>query len=67
MDSSFRVASFSKEMFKLGESITACEHELIHGPTDSTQRLDYMNRRLVEATLHAVRVGVPVSELVKFK
>ncbi|MFC1929925.1 hypothetical protein ACFLW6_03580 [Chloroflexota bacterium] len=26
--------AFSKEMFKRGESITVCEHELIHGLTD---------------------------------
>ena len=53
-------------MFKLGESITVCEHELIHGLTDIKQRLDYMNWRLIGATLHAVRVGMPVSELVQF-
>jgi len=57
---------FSKEMFKLGESITNCEHELIHGLTDIKQRLDYMNWRLIGATLHAVRAGLPVTELVQF-
>ena len=57
---------FSKEMFKLGESITSCEHELIHGLTDLKQRLEYMNWRLIGATLHAVRVGLPVTELVQF-
>ena len=36
---------FSKEMFKLGVSITAHEHELIHGLTNLKQRLDYMNWR----------------------
>ncbi len=58
--------AFSKEMFKLGESITNCEHELIHELTDLKQRLDYMNWRLIGATLHAIRVGLPVSELVQF-
>jgi hypothetical protein len=53
-------------MFKLGECITACEHELIQGLTDLKQRLDYMNYRLIGATLHAVRVGLPVTELVQF-
>ncbi len=57
---------FSKTMFKLGESITNCEHELIHGLTDIKQRLDYMNWRLIGATLHAVRVGLPVTKLVQF-
>lgn len=57
---------FSKEMFKLGESITACEHELIHGITDFKQRLDYMNWRLIGATLDAVRAGLPITELVQF-
>ncbi len=57
---------FSKEMFKLGELITANEHELIRGLTDFKERLDYMNWRLIGATLHAVRVGLPVSELVQF-
>jgi len=53
-------------MFKLGESITACEHELIHELKDLKERLDYMNWRLIQATLHAVRVELPVSELVQF-
>jgi hypothetical protein len=58
--------AFSKEMFKLGESITVSEHELIHGLTDFKQRLDYMNWRLIETTLHAVRLGLPVIKLVQF-
>jgi hypothetical protein len=53
-------------MFKLGECITACEHELIHGMTDLKQRLDYMNWRLIGAILHALRIGLPVIELVQF-
>jgi hypothetical protein len=59
--------AFSKTMFKLGECISACEHELIHGLTDLKQRLDYMNWRLIGATLHAVRVGLPVTELVQIE
>ena len=58
---------FSKTMFKLGESVAACEHELIHGLTNLKQRLDYMNWRFIGATLHAIRVGLPVTELVQFK
>jgi hypothetical protein len=57
---------FSKTMFKLGESITSIEHELIHGLAKPKQRIDYMNRRLIGATLYAVRIGVPVNELVQF-
>lgn len=58
--------TFSETMFKLGECITDCEHELIHGLTDLKQRLDYMNWRLIGATFHAVRIGLPVTELVQF-
>jgi hypothetical protein len=58
--------AFNKAMFKLGESITACEHELIHGLVDIKQRLDYMNWRLIGATLQAIRKGLPVNELVQF-
>ncbi|MGD1119503.1 MAG: hypothetical protein ABR886_08455 [Dehalococcoidales bacterium] len=57
---------FSKTMFKLGESVTAMEHELIHGLNDQKQRVDYMNWRLIGATLKAVREGLPVKELVQF-
>lgn len=57
---------YQKEMFKLGELITVSEHELIHGLVDLKQRFDYMNWRLITATLHAVRVGLPVTELVQF-
>jgi len=53
-------------MFKCGESITACEHELIHGLTDLKQRIDYMNYRLIKATSNAVRMRIPVTELVQF-
>ena len=52
-------------MFKLGELITNSEHELIHRMTDLKERLDYMNYRLIEATLKAVRVGLLVNELVQ--
>ena len=38
---------------------------MIHGLTDLKQRLDYMNWRLIGATLHAVRVELPVTELVR--
>lgn len=58
--------AFSKEMFKLGESITTCEHELIHGLTDIKQRLDYMNYRLIQATLKAIKAGSTVTEMVQF-
>ena len=58
--------AFSLAMFKLGESITTCEHELIHGITDLRKRLDYMNFRLIEATLHAIRAGLSVKELVQY-
>jgi len=58
--------AFSKEMYKLGEPVTDCEHELIHGLQDYDKMLDYMNWRLIGATLHAVRVGLPVTELVQF-
>jgi len=58
--------AFSKEMFKLGESITAHEHELIHGLKDLKQRLDYMNWRLRGAILDAIRAGLPVTKLVQF-
>jgi hypothetical protein len=57
---------FSKTMFKIGESITTTEHELIHGLDDKKQRLEYMNRRLVGATFHAIRVGLPVKELEQY-
>ena len=57
---------FSKEMFKLGESITICEHEIIHSIIDFTDRLKYMNWRLAGATMHAVRVGIYVKQLVQF-
>jgi len=57
---------FGKTMFKVGESVTPTEHELIHGLDDQKQRLDYMNWRLIEATLKAVRVGLPVNELVQY-
>ena len=57
---------FSKEMFKVGESITPTEHELIRGIEGKNKRIDYMNWRLRGATLHAVRVGLPVKELVQF-
>ena len=57
---------FSKAMFKVGESVTPTEHELIHGLGDKKQRLDYMNWRLIEATLKAIRKGLPVKELVQF-
>jgi hypothetical protein len=53
-------------MFRLGISITDSEHELLQGLTDLKQSLDYMNWRLVKATLHAIRTGMPVSELVQF-
>lgn len=58
--------SFSKTMFKLGESVTPTEHELIHGIKLSRERIDYMNWRLIGATLNAVRTGLPVNELVQF-
>jgi hypothetical protein len=57
---------FGKAMFKLGESITPKEHELIHGIDKPKQRIDYMNLRLVETTLKAVRNGLYVKELVQF-
>jgi hypothetical protein len=53
-------------MFKLGESVSPTEHELIHGLKFSKERIDYMNWRLIGATLHTVRVGTPVNELVQF-
>jgi hypothetical protein len=58
--------AFSRAMFKLGVVVTACEFELICGLKDFQARLDYMNWRLVEATLDAVRAGLPVTELVQF-
>jgi hypothetical protein len=57
---------FSKTMFKLGESINPTEHELIHGLKLSKERIDYMNWRLIGATLEAVRMGLPVNEIVQF-
>jgi len=57
--------SFSKEMFKLGESITACEHEFIHGIKDFQVRSKYMNWRLVIATMDDVQEGIPVKELLQ--
>jgi len=58
--------AFSKAMFKLGESVAVTEHGLIHGIKESQSRLKHMNGRLVEATLRAVRAGIPVKELVQF-
>jgi hypothetical protein len=57
---------FSKTMFKLGESITSKEHELIHEVDDQKLRVKYMNHRLIEATLKAVREGISVKELVQY-
>jgi hypothetical protein len=58
--------AFSLAMFKIGEPITICEHELIRSLADIKQRLDYMNWRLIGATVHAMKVGLPVNELVQF-
>ncbi len=55
-----------QEMDKGGQPVTDVEHELIYGLKDFDKMMDYMNWRLVRATLHAVRVGIPVSELVQF-
>ena len=58
--------AFNKEMFKLGEKVTSGEHELIHGMQKIQDKIDYMNWRLMKATLAAVRSGLIVEELVQF-
>ena len=58
---------FSKEMFKLGESIQPNEHKDIHNEKELQSRLDYMNWRLIGATLNAIRIGINVTALVQFK
>ncbi len=54
-------------MYKFGQVVIATEFELIHGIKELDKRIDYMNWRLIGATLQAVRVGLPVTELVQFK
>ncbi len=58
--------AFSKEMFKLGVSVALNEHMFIHGIKNLHDRLKYMNMRLMEATLQALREGIPVDKLVQF-
>ena len=57
--------TFNKTMFKLGERITPIEHELIHGLDNRKQQTEYMNWRLIRATLKAVRDGLPITELIQ--
>ena len=58
--------AFNKEMFKLGEKVTSGEHELIHGMQKIQDKIDYMNQRLIDATLNAIRSGLIVERLVQF-
>ncbi len=54
---------FSKVMYKVGEPVSVYEHQLVHEIKDREKRLEYMNHRIVEATLSAVRQGLSVTEL----
>jgi len=58
--------AFGKEMFKLGDPITANEHELIHNIKDLKEKIDYMNGRLIDAGLRAIKSGLVMDELVQF-
>jgi hypothetical protein len=58
--------AFNKAMFKYGEPVSNVESELIHGLTDYKQRLDYLNWRLVHATLNAIRMGLLVDKLIQY-
>lgn len=58
--------AFGKEMFKLGEMVSATEYEIIHGLADLNKRIEYMNWRLAEAFQQAVRMGILVKKLVQF-
>jgi hypothetical protein len=62
----FDASPLDFDAFKLGELIKPSEHELIHGIKDFENRLNHMNWRLVGASLHAVRMGIPIDELVQF-
>lgn len=45
-------------MYKFGEIVTATEFESIHGIKEVQERLDYMNWRMRDACLRAIRAGL---------
>ena len=50
-------AAFNKAMYKYGQSVTSTEFELIHGLRSETERLNYMNYRMIDGCLTAIRAG----------
>ena len=58
--------AFGKEMFKLGVLIPASEHESIHNLSGLAEKINYMNERLIIATMEAAKLGFNITELVQF-
>lgn len=50
--------AFSKAMYKYGERVSSAEFELIHEIKELSKRVEYMNRRMIEAGLNAIRIGI---------
>ena len=62
--------AFNKAMYKHGISVTPTESELIHNLKDKKKRKDYMNWRMADACLGAIRAGTVEGgeiELTQFK
>jgi hypothetical protein len=55
--------AFSKAMFKYGERVTPTEFELIHSLKENTKRVEYMNWRLMDGCLGAIRSGITQEEV----
>jgi hypothetical protein len=58
--------AFSKEMFKLGNPVLQPEHEYIHNLNTFEEKVYYMNGRLIEAVIRAIKTGLVVNELKQF-
>lgn len=54
-------------MFKLCEPVTELEHGYIRNIKGNERRIEFMNRRIIEATLAAIREVISVNELVQFR